>query len=304
MQRSARTTHILPRLFNLKGTRRGLSIILGLAGISTREIVGWEVWRGYLNSIDSDNHSPGPVTAEAPQGAYAKAFSDFSRSFPSAAAALDQDSRDGLACKVYFTVGLSGAGGSDGSGTDRDERILDVVRRFMPICAQAVIEVTSNITTDPESRRTTDVGPDDAGMRIRARMPEDDGLTTRPRVSDLAVPGHVNYRFRPARMDYRRTNDPSLSLESGHVKIEVVDSSASLSDSVRVNDVPFVYGVGFRHAGPRDIDPIRHSPGGADQRTASAYGLLSWEAVVNNDGADELAAAAAAGYPDGWPTSG
>ena len=154
-------SHILPRLLNLKGTQRGLKLLLGLAGLNPTVFVGWEVWRGFPKTVNPD-HRPGP------DDIYLNAYNDFLRTFPDLAG--DVTELADLACKVYFRVGLSGGGSSD--DLPRDELILNIVRRFMPTCTRAIVSRSNDIDSTDERNNmgVFETGPDDYNKSNASRI--------------------------------------------------------------------------------------------------------------------------------------
>lgn len=264
----ATLSHLLPRLFNLKGTRRGLDLLLGIVlNESPGVVVGWEAWRGSTRNPDM---SPGPGSV------YADAWSSFERTYPSLASSA---TRNGLACRIYIRVGRGGGQLGGDAELSRDQQVLNIVRRFMPVCTQPVVSTTNNLSAFPNRGLGTDRGPDESYLRIY------DGL---PNASRHALSGE-NPRLADrtdrmmASMSARLTTIKLLL----PVKVYPDGREERMRSSLSAN--PLKYSSGRAYAAPGSNDAEQYgSPGGGSMDGAVFSDSMRVKSVTINNGADNL----------------
>ena len=114
--------HILPRIYELKGTRQGLELILALAGIDLETFVGWRILRDHRRYGD-------------------EGVARFKELFSS----VDIDSIK--ACDTYFNITTLGAAFlSSQAGQQIDEIISGIVTDFVWTCVDINIFLEGGVT--------------------------------------------------------------------------------------------------------------------------------------------------------------
>lgn len=219
--------HLLPRLFNLKGTGPGVNLLMALVlNEAPNILVGWEVWRGFPASVNPDR-------SDGPDNVYLDAYNSFASSFPNLVNGITK--REDLACRVYIQVGRGGGLASGTEELDRDEQVLNIVRRFLPVCTVPVVQVNNNITAFPNVGNLDDKGPDESYLRIS------DGVSSGASMSDTG-PGETH----------------------------AVMGDVAGRDAVSFN--PLTYSSGRAYSAPGDNEaPVYGDPGGSTAGFAATF---------------------------------
>lgn len=193
---------LLPRIYTLKGTKKGLKLLLNLLGIKADVYIWWEI----IRNLERDN-------AEA---------RDFRSKFG------DIRARDIENCSIYLNYVEQLSGPTLLSG-DIDEKLRELVNAFLWVCAYVnVINILRELSDEVNTRDT--LNHTGAYIDISSRY---DSYKWRFNVEDISSSDVIyNGRHKYSEQGLRYSNPGAVSVAPGYHWLENEDNWVSVGSNL------------------------------------------------------------------------